>query len=156
MEKVEEKIIESVKIDVPRAITEAQVLRSKRLSIETKPEMVVELAFYLKNEQGFDHPISAGAIDYMEENRIQVVYYVLSSTKGILLMLKMNIDRDNPTTPTLTPVWGSIDWHERETWEMLGVVFEGHPNLARLLLPEDWEGGHPLRKDCTLKPYGGV
>lgn len=156
MEKVEEEIIRSAEMDLPGAVVEAKILRPKRLSIVTRAERALELARYLRDKHGFDHPISAGAIDYMEENRFQVVYYVLSSTRGILLMLRVNVARDKPINPTLTPVWEAMDWHEREAWEMFGVEFEGHPNLARLLLPEDWEGGHPLRKDFSLKPYGGV
>ncbi|RLF35300.1 MAG: hypothetical protein DRN03_05445, partial [Thermoplasmata archaeon] len=67
--------------------------------------------------------------------------------------LKSSAPRDNPSLPSLREVWLGVHFHERETWEMLGVKFEGHPELRRFLLQEDWEEGvYPLRKEFKLKP----
>ncbi len=154
-EEVEREIVENIKSKFPDAIEETKALRSKRISVTVKMEKILEIARYIRDELGFDYPISAGAIDYIKEKYFQVVYYLLSSEKKIVLMLRVNIPRDNPVMPSLIPIWEAMNFHEREMWEMFGITFEGHPNLTRLLLPEDWEGGYPLRKDFKLSSKEG-
>lgn len=95
-------------------------------------------------------------IDYPSEKKIAVVYHVYSYTKKHRVVLKVFLDRESPSVPTVVNVWSAANWQERECFDLLGVNFEGHPDLRRLLLPEDWEG-HPLRKDYTEKPeYHGI
>ncbi|MDX1907538.1 MAG: NADH-quinone oxidoreductase subunit C [Bacteroidia bacterium] len=86
-------------------------------------------------------------------NRLEVVYHLASVVHGHQLVLRCGMHRTRPDTPGYIPslpsvaaIWRTADWHEREIWDLLGVRFEGHPDLRRILLPEDWEG-HPLRKD---------
>ena len=156
VEATESKILETIKSNFPQDIEEAEVLRPKRISITVKSEKIVDVARFLKEKLNFDYLLSVSAVDYIKENRFQIIYYVLSSKNKIVLLLRTNIPRDKPSVPSLIPVWEAVDYHERETWEMFGIVFEGHPNLTRLLLPEDWEGGHPLRKDFKPSSSEGV
>lgn len=153
---MEDKILETIKSNFPQDIEEAKVLRPKRISVTVRCDKILEVARFLKEKLNFDYLLSVSAVDYIKENRFQIIYYVLSSKGKLVLMLRTNIPRDKPSTRSLISVWEAVDYHERETWEMFGIVFEGHPNLTRLLLPEDWEGGYPLRKDFKLfSPEGG-
>lgn len=154
-EEAERKIIETLKSNFPGDIEKAEVLRRKRISITVKNNKILEVARFLRDRLNFDYPISVGAVDYIKEDRFQIIYYIFSSKEKVVLMLRTNIPRDKPSTPSLISVWEAVDYHERETWEMFGIVFKGHPNLTRLLLPEDWEGGYPLRKDFKLSSSEG-
>ncbi|AUX27622.1 NADH dehydrogenase subunit C [Sorangium cellulosum] len=95
-------------------------------------------------------------VDYPDLKKIAVVYHIYSYAKKHRIVLKAFLDRDSPALPTLVDVWSSANWQERECFDLLGVRFEGHPDLRRLLLPDDWEG-HPLRKDWQEKAeYHGI
>ena len=83
---------------------------------------------------------------------LHVVYELLSMTHNRRLRLEVTLDDADPTVPSVTSVYPHADWHEREAWDMFGIVFDGHPALTRILMPDDWEG-HPQRKDY---PLGGV
>jgi len=88
--------------------------------------------------------------------RIEVVYFLDSSVHKHRLILKAILDRDNPRIRTVENVWRAADWHEREAFDLMGVIFEGHHNLVRILCAEDWEG-HPLRKDYVIPDtYHGI
>lgn len=87
-----------------------------------------------------------------EENRMGVVYHLYSIPYGYRVTFKVFIDRETPIVPTLVHVWKTADWMEREVYDMYGIVFEGHPDLRRILLPADWEG-YPLRKDYKTQTY---
>ena len=151
----EEEIVKTLTETFPEEVMEARVLRSKRVIVEVKREALRRVAEFCKEKLGFVYPISAGGVDYPKERVIQLNYYVLSPKRGVVLILRTALPRENPVTETLTTVWEAMNYHERETWEMLGVHFIGHPNLTRLLLPEDWEWGHPLRKDFKLEAWMG-
>ena len=76
------------------------------------------------------------------------VYYHLHSMKyNNKITLKVSVPKDNPEVPSVMDIWSCADWHEREAYDLLGIIFTGHPNLIRILMPYDWEAGHPLRKD---------
>lgn len=77
---------------------------------------------------------------------IDVIYSLYSLTKNHRLALKVRLPRDYPTLPTASQLWQNADWNEREVYDLFGVVFQGHPDPRRLMMPDDWEG-HPLRKD---------
>ena len=87
-----------------------------------------------------------------EEPRFEVNYHLFSTTLYLRARLKVLINEDDPRVPTVTAVWKTANWHERETFDMFGIIFEGHPDLRRILLPDDWEG-HALRKDFPLRGY---
>ena len=94
----------------------------------------------------FDYLECISGVDYPKDKTIVVVYHLYSYRKKHRVVLKVSLDREHPTVATLVNVWSTANWQERECFDLLGVVFFGHPNLRRLLLPDDWQG-HPLRKD---------
>ena len=96
------------------------------------------------SELQFTSLICLSGIDY--EEKMEVVYHLHSLLHNHRVTLKVELSRDKPTLPTVTTVWKAANWHEREAYDMFGIVFEDHPDLRRLLLPDDWEG-FPLRKD---------
>jgi NADH-quinone oxidoreductase subunit C len=87
-----------------------------------------------------------------EEPRFEVNYHLFSTTSFHRARLKVVLNEDDPRVQTVVPVWKTANWHERETFDMFGIIFEGHPDLRRILLPDDWEG-HALRKDFPLRGY---
>ncbi|HKQ51873.1 MAG TPA: NADH-quinone oxidoreductase subunit C [Pyrinomonadaceae bacterium] len=87
-----------------------------------------------------------------EEPRFEVNYHLFSTKHYHRLRLKVLLDETDAHVQTVTHVWRTANWHERETYDLFGVVFDGHPDLRRILLPDDWEG-HALRKDFPLRGY---
>lgn len=119
-------------------------------------EKIVEVCSFLKAEPGLEFNFLADlcGVDRgpEEEPRFEVNYHLFSTTRHHRLRLKVLLADDNPKVPTVTGVWRTANWHERETYDLFGVLFEGHPDLRRILLPDDWEG-HALRKDFPLRGY---
>ncbi len=127
------------------------VLEAAKTGLVVSPDRIVELARYLRDQQGYDYCSMVTSIDWPQY--IEVVYYLYGAAvpKDPLVLRVRLTDKANPVMPSLTPVWRGADLQEREVYDMMGVRFEGHPNLRRVLL---WEGfeGHPLRKDYR-EPY---
>jgi NADH-quinone oxidoreductase subunit C len=113
-----------------------------------KPADVVELCRFLKEEPdlAFDCLMNLSAVDWPKKNQIEMVYHLWSYAKGHSFILKAQLDRAAPEIASLEPVWKSADWLEREQYDLMGVQFTGHPDLRRIMMPDDWIG-HPLRKD---------
>jgi NADH-quinone oxidoreductase subunit C/D len=109
-------------------------------------DMLVEVATAIRDEMGYDFLSSVTGVDYLPEGHMEVVYHAYRSTGGPALVFKTRAPRDNAVVPSLVPVYPGVDLQEREAWDLLGIRFEGHPDLRRILM---WEGfeGHPLRKD---------
>jgi NADH-quinone oxidoreductase subunit C len=104
----------------------------------------------------FDYLECITGVDYPDDKRIVVVYHLFSYRQKHRVVLKAFLDREDPVMPTLVNVWSVANWQERECFDLIGVLFEGHPDLRRLLMPDDWEG-HPLRKDFEEKEdYHGI
>ena len=131
-------------------------IKPKRIKIKVKSERLLDIANYINNELGFDHSTSVSGVDYPNSKEFEVVYHL--STYGredfrdIVIAFSTRISRDEPKTLSLINIWPSVEYSERETFEMFGIIFEGHPKLEKLLLPEDWNDIPPLRKD--FKPPG--
>ena len=125
-----------------------------------KKENLVEVATALRDEFSFDLLSSVTGVDYIAENKMEVVYHLHRTTGGPGLVFKVQVDRVDPVeVPSLIDVWAGADFQEREAWDLMGIKFTGHPDLRRILM---WEGfeGHPLRKDYKeaffeeeVKPY---
>jgi NADH-quinone oxidoreductase subunit C len=144
--------------------------------IEVRPDGLVEVCQYLKQEPDlkFEMLNCITAVDYFEPDpkkaakagfapHLELVYHLSSISKKHSLVLKVMLPRwkddvpgQLPEVPSVTSVWRTADWHEREVYDLSGVWFVGHPHLRRILCPEDWEG-HPLRKDYELPlEYHGI
>lgn len=109
-------------------------------------DKLLEFMQVLKDEFALDYLTNLTAADYPEENKFQLIYNLNSIEKGYTLMVRTDVNRENPELPSVFPIWGGANWQEREVYDLLGVVFTGHPNLKRILLDVNYEG-HPLRKD---------
>ena len=128
-------------------IESVDIFEETRASIRAKSEKIIEAAEILRDEYGFVIPIGGGAIDYPEENRMDMNYYLNIPDTDFIIIYRIHVNREKPVIPSLTTVREAMSFHERETKEMFGIDFKGHPNLVPLLLPPDWGGGYPLRKD---------
>lgn len=119
--------------------------------MELDGKHIVDVARVLKEEFGFEMMTFLTAVDYWPEGdpRFHVVYQFTSYQHNQQLLFRVPVGGENPTLPTIVPIYPSANWHERETFDMFGIRFEGHPDLRRLLMPHDWVG-HPLRKDYPL------
>jgi NADH:ubiquinone oxidoreductase subunit C len=130
-------------------------IKPLRIKIQVEPQEIVRVANFLRDSVGFDHAESAGGTDYPKDNQIEVIYHLGSYTRQELaahiLWLTTRTNRDDARLPTLINVYKSVEYHERECYEMLGVYFEGHPRNERFLLPEDWADIPPLRRDFRIK-----
>ena len=125
-------------------------MKERRLKVTTTNSRVKEVGLFTRDELGFDHISAVSGVDWIAKNELEVVYFVGSSIPGqqdFILALSERIPRDNPVVPTLIDVWRGAEYQERETHEMFGINFQGHPNQAHILLPEDWNDLPPLRKD---------
>lgn len=115
-------------------------------------ESLVEVCTFLRDDPELDFAMLSwiAGVDYLPRDpRFEVVYGLLSLAHGMRLTLKVLVPEENPRVPTVTGVWETANWHERETYDFYGITFTGHPDLRRILLPEDWVGW-PLRKDSPL------
>lgn len=119
-------------------------------------EHIVAICAFLKSDPEFKFDFLADLCGAdrgpEEEPRFEVNYHLFSTSKYHRLRLKVLLIEEDAHVPTVTDVWRTANWHERETYDLLGVIFDGHPDLRRILLPEDWQG-HALRKDFPLRGY---
>lgn len=139
----------------PEAVVSHHAWRGDE-TVVLKREHLLEVCTFLRDEPSLDFkmPIDVCGVDYAEhrEKRFEVVYHLYSVTQKHRIRLKVELMEDDPVVPSLMPIWRGVDWFEREAWDMYGIRFEGHPNLQRILLYEEFEG-HPLRKDYPQRGY---
>ncbi len=145
-DELKSKIESDFKDKIQSAVLSAQ----NEVIVAVKPEAYVALCQELKEKPGYDfqHLSCLTAVDYPKESKITVVCHLWSYRKCHQLTLKLDVDRVNPKAPTLERVWKSTNWFEREVFDLYGVVFEGHSDLRRIMMPEDYTK-YPLRKDFT-------
>ncbi|NWG09465.1 MAG: NADH-quinone oxidoreductase subunit C [Nitrososphaerales archaeon] len=146
---VEEEIVKTVKTGFLEDVIETNIQRKSRVFVSVKSDKIYDVGLFLRDKLGFDHIASVLGVDYIATEEFEVIYNVWSVDKKVLVSLRTRIPRDNPVLRSLVNIWEGALYHERETWEMFGIKFDGHPNLAPLLL-EDWDGLPPLRKDFVL------
>ncbi len=123
-----------------------------------KPDSIVEVCRFLHDDPdlAFDCLTNMSGVDFLKEDYIQVVLHLYSYPHRHAIVVKANVSREEPSMPSVEAVWKAANWLEREIYDLLGVVFTGHPDLRRLLMPEDWVG-HPLRKDFVEpEEYHGI
>jgi NADH-quinone oxidoreductase subunit C len=123
----------------------------KRLKVTVPPDTIKDAALHLRDKLGFDHITSVAGVDWIANGEFEVVYFVDTPTRpgleDFVIALAERVKRDDPVVQSLVEVWTGAEYHERETHEMFGINFRGHPNQKHLLLPEDWNDLPPLRKD---------
>lgn len=125
-------------------------------------QRIAEVGQLLYEKAYFDYLACITALDNgPEAGTLEVVYNLYSIPHNVQLMLKVQVERNSseaplPEVPSVSHIWQSADWHEREAYDLMGIKFTGHPDLRRILLPADWQG-HPLRKDYeTQQQYHGI
>lgn len=113
---------------------------------------LVQVCEYLSQDEDlqFDSLMCLSGVDNKSE--LEVVYHLFSMSKRHKFTLKVSVPKEEAVVPTLSHIWRAADWHEREAYDVLGIRFDGHPDLRRILLPDDWEG-YPLRKDYVVQEY---
>jgi NADH-quinone oxidoreductase subunit C len=120
------------------------------LTLEIAPAKIASVCRFLKYDAKFVRLSTVTAVDrYPAEPRFEVVYHLHSLERNERLRLKCRLGAESPEIDSVTPVWRSADWYEREVFDLFGVRFSGHPDLRRIMMPDDWEG-HPLRKDYPV------
>ncbi len=145
-----DKILKKLKEDFPQSMLEMGEFREE-LSIVVRKDDIVSVCQSLRDdpELCFNFLSDLCGVDYPERKpRFDVVYNLYSISKNHRVRLKLRVE-DGESLPSVTSVWSTANWHEREVFDMFGIRFEGHPDLRRILMSEDWEG-HPLRKDFPL------
>ena len=144
-------VVTAVRQHFPEAVLSADEFRGQTTLVLRKPDLVQVCQFLRDDPQlRFDTLLDVTAVDWLpDEPRFEVVYHLRSLPNRGFLRLKVMVEGNHPQVPTLTSVWPTANWHERETYDMFGIIFDGHPNLSRILMPDGWEG-HPLRKDHPL------
>jgi len=153
----EETIIDKVKTKFPESIKAAKVDRQLRLTITVDKDHVLEVATWMRDELGFDHVKGIAGVDFPTHKKLEVLYFLGSLSnpdQKMIIMLKAELPRDNPTISSVVSVWQSAHFHERETFEMFGIKFEGHPDLRKLLTLDNWEGPPPMLKDIKFPEIG--
>ena len=133
----------------PAAIQAKKEFRGEH-SLTISPESLVSICTFAKESLGFNYLTDIASVDHMgDDPRFEVVYELYSLTDHIHLRLKTFVPEDDPQVDTVSGLWPTADWHEREIWDMMGIRFRNHPDLRRILM---WEGYpyHPLRKDFPL------
>ncbi len=148
---LKELITDKVKKKFGAALEEVSDFRDD-LCLTIKNDQIVQLAKFLKEDPELEFVMlkDVTAIDWAtRKKRFTAVYHVYSFKLNYTLRIKANIDDDPPVIESVTPVWRSADWYERETWDMYGIKFINHPDLRRMYMPEGFEH-HPLRKDFPV------
>jgi NADH-quinone oxidoreductase subunit C len=144
-------VVNRLREALPDAILEVDE-RFGDLSLRIHPDHLVDVAALLRDEPDLNYSLLENlcGVDYLgREPRFEVVYHLLSFENVHRVCLKVGVPESNPIVPTLTDLWPTANWQEREAYDMFGIQFAGHPSLDRILMPEDWEG-YPQRKDVPL------
>jgi NADH-quinone oxidoreductase subunit C len=135
---------------------EKVVVDRGEMTLHIVPDRIADVCQVMRDDPAlrFELCSSVSGADYLhtDERRLHAVYHLTSMTYRRRVRLEAAVPADNPKLPSVTQIYPTADWQERETYDMFGIVFDGHPNLTRILMPDDWEG-FPQRKDY---PLGGI
>jgi len=151
MEEEKNLIIEKIKERFPGVVKDAYSFRDLQTVLIDK-KSIIDVCRFLKETHEFDfsYLVDLTAVDFPEKDvRFEMVYNLYSISQSKRLFVKVNVDMDDLVVPSVTCLWESANWAEREVYDMFGIKFSGHPNLKRLLMPDDFEG-FPLRKEFEL------
>ncbi|HIJ59379.1 MAG TPA: NADH-quinone oxidoreductase subunit C [Nitrospirae bacterium] len=145
------EVIDAIKTKFPDEIKEISEF-ARQVSVVVRKDLVRDILVFLHDNFHFDHLQDLCGVDYKDkkDNRFEVVYQLFSIDNGQALRIRAEVPEDDAVIDTVTSIWEGAGWHERECFDMFGIVFRGHNDLRRVLMPEDWQG-YPLRKDYPLK-----
>ncbi len=150
----EEGLIQKLKQQFPDDIKTARIIRRSRPEVTVTLERIRDVALILRDQLGFDHANGVSGVDYNREGRFEIVYHTSSlqnrEMRDLVLAVKESVNRNTPKVPSLVSVWPGVENFERETFEMFGIQFEGHPRLEKLFLTDNWDGPPPLRKEVRF------
>lgn len=130
---------------------ERVVVDRGELTLHVKREKLVDVAKVLRDKLLFEMCMGVNGVHYpdQKDRELHAVYPLLSITNNRRIRLEVSCPDSDPHIPSLVEIWAGNNWHERETYDMFGIIFDGHPALTRILMPDDWQG-HPQRKDYAL------
>ena len=151
-----QQVLEKLKERFGNVILESNEFRGE-LTVVVSTNDIVEVCRFLKSDPGLQYNLLAdlcGIDMYTPVKRFGVIYNLYSLPNKHRIRLKTFTEEENPKVPTVTGVWATANWHERETYDMFGILFDGHPDLRRMYMPEEFEH-HPLRKDFPLMGIPG-
>ena len=148
-----QEISEKLKAKFSEAIIEAKIEGVVDPCVKVSPAKLAEIAVFLREDADlqFDYLMCLSGID-LGKNMLGVVYHLASMAKRHKITVKTEVSRENAQLPSVESIWPTANWHEREAYDLLGITFIGHPDLRRILLPEDYPG-HPLRKDFKVPEF---
>ncbi len=148
-----QEITEKLKAKFGEAILDAKLEGVADPFVKVKAESVKEIALFLRDDDDLqlDFLMCLTGVD-LGKNMLGVVYHCYSMTRGHKITVKTEVSRDQAAVPSVESVWRTANWHEREAYDLVGITFTGHPDLRRILLPDDWEG-YPLRKDYKVPEF---
>ncbi|MDD8018121.1 MAG: NADH-quinone oxidoreductase subunit C [Bacteroidota bacterium] len=147
-----QEIHDIIKAQFSDAVLEVKIEGARDPFIKILPEKIKDVAQFVRDhaQMKFDYLMCLSGVDY--KGKLGVVYHLYSLTHGHKIVLKVEVSTDTPNVPSVESIWKSANWHEREAFDLFGIHFEGHSDLRRILLPDDWEG-HPLRKDYEVPEF---
>ena len=130
---------------------EKVVVDRGELTLHVKREKLVEVCMVLRDKLRFEMCLGVNGVHYPDQSgrELHAVYPLLSITHNRRMRIEVSCPDSDPHIPSVVEVWAGNNWHERETYDMFGIIFDGHPALTRILMPDDWQG-HPQRKDYAL------
>lgn len=147
--------VETIREKFPQAVVSTTEFRDEQ-TVVLKPESLVAVCSYLQKRLRYDFLSTVTAVDWPDRMpRYDVVYHLLSLQNRCVLRLKVRVGErgeEHPAVPSVTGVWPTASWYEREVYDLFGITFTGHPDLRRILMPMDWTT-HPLRKDYPLSGF---
>ncbi len=150
---IPQEISNAIKAKFPDALLEAKVDGVFDPYAKIAPDKIKDVSLFLRDNEEtlFDSLMCLSGVDYTG-GKLGVVYHLHSMKWNHKFTLKVDVTVENPHCQSVESVWKTANWHEREAFDMYGIVFDGHPDLRRILMPYDWEG-YPLRKDYKVPEY---
>ena len=144
-----EEILQILKENFPESNLELKTDQPTEAVLIASSIDIDKISLFLRDssELLFDSLMNLSGVDDFKDTLLSVYYHLESTKLKHKITIKVSTDRDKPEIPTVSEVWKAADWHEREAYDLFGIIFLNHPDLRRILMPYDWDAGYPLRKD---------
>jgi NADH-quinone oxidoreductase subunit C len=142
----EEQVVKALTDKFPDKVKDVKI-KPKRIELSTDRSNLLEMCKTLKDGYEFEQCSCVSGVDM--KTYFQVVYHISSYANRIVIQITVDVPRDTPEVDSIAPLYGGANWHEREAYDMFGIIFKGHPKMERILLPQDYQF-YPLRKDYEV------